>query len=126
MAKIEHKQLVGEEGFVMAAEAIADQIKNRVNKKDQVLKGAENWLSGSKTMNEIRALFVSGSPKFDFSDADFGWGRPRKLEVVSIDEEKYSMSLCKSRDSDGGLEVGMSLPKARMEAFAAIFYHGLT
>ncbi|KAK6131210.1 hypothetical protein DH2020_035047 [Rehmannia glutinosa] len=44
-AKIEHKQLVGDEGFVIAAEAIAEDINKRVkNKKNQVLKGAENWL----------------------------------------------------------------------------------
>ncbi|KAL0410886.1 UNVERIFIED_CONTAM: Malonyl-coenzyme:anthocyanin 5-O-glucoside-6'''-O-malonyltransferase, partial [Sesamum latifolium] len=124
-AKIQHKQLVGGEGFVIAAEAIADQIKNRVNNKEQVLKGAENWLSDIKKMFAIRAIGVSGSPKFDLSSADFGWGRARKLEVVSIDGEKHSMSLCKSRDSEGGLEVGLSLPKARMEAFAAIFEEGL-
>ncbi|KAL0339185.1 UNVERIFIED_CONTAM: Malonyl-coenzyme:anthocyanin 5-O-glucoside-6'''-O-malonyltransferase [Sesamum angustifolium] len=124
-AKIEHKQLVGEEGFVMAAEAIAEQIKNRLNNKEQVLKGAENWLSEVKKMFGVRGMGVSGSPKFDLSSADFGWGRARKLEVVSIDGEKHSMSLCKSRDSEGGLEVGMSLPKPRMEAFAAIFEDGL-
>ncbi|KAK4397972.1 Malonyl-coenzyme:anthocyanin 5-O-glucoside-6'''-O-malonyltransferase [Sesamum angolense] len=124
-AIIEHKQLVGEQGFVMAVEAIADEIKNRVNKKDEVLKGAENWLSEIKEMTGIRSLGVSGSPKFDLSTADFGWGRARKLEVVSIDGEKHSISLCKSRDSEGGLEVGISLPRAQMEAFVAIFDDGL-
>ncbi|KAL0410872.1 UNVERIFIED_CONTAM: Malonyl-coenzyme:anthocyanin 5-O-glucoside-6'''-O-malonyltransferase, partial [Sesamum latifolium] len=125
VAKLEHKQLLGEEGFVIAAEAIADQIKNRVNNKEQVLKDAENWASEMKKVFGIRAFGVSGSPKFDLSSADFGWGRARKLEVVSIDGEKHSISLCKSRDSEGGLEVGLSLPKARMEAFAAIFEEGL-
>ncbi|KAK4397969.1 Malonyl-coenzyme:anthocyanin 5-O-glucoside-6'''-O-malonyltransferase [Sesamum angolense] len=125
LAIMEHIQLVGEEGFVMAAEAIADQIKNRVNNKDEVLKGAENWVSDMRAMNAIRAFWVSGSPKFDLSNADFGWGTARKLEILTIDEEKYSMSLCKSRDSDGGLEIGLSLPKARMEAFATIFDEGL-
>ncbi|KAL0410873.1 UNVERIFIED_CONTAM: Malonyl-coenzyme:anthocyanin 5-O-glucoside-6'''-O-malonyltransferase [Sesamum latifolium] len=61
VAKLEHKQLVGEEGFVIAVEAIADQIKNRVNNKEQVLKGAENWLSDIKKMFGIRAFGVSGS-----------------------------------------------------------------
>ncbi|KAL0306988.1 UNVERIFIED_CONTAM: Malonyl-coenzyme:anthocyanin 5-O-glucoside-6'''-O-malonyltransferase [Sesamum radiatum] len=106
-------------------EAISDEIKNRVNKKDEVLKGAENWLSQIKEMTGIRSLGVSGSPKFDLSTADFGWGRARKLEVVSIDGEKHSISLCKSRDSEGGLEVGISLPAAQMEAFAAIFDNGI-
>ncbi|KAL0306922.1 UNVERIFIED_CONTAM: Malonyl-coenzyme:anthocyanin 5-O-glucoside-6'''-O-malonyltransferase [Sesamum radiatum] len=122
---IEHKQLVGEEGFVTAAEAFADQIINRVNKKDEVLKGAENWLSEVKKLTATRMHAVSGSPKFDLYNADFGWGRARKMEVVSIDGDKHSMSLCKSRDSEGGLEVGLSLPKPRMEAFAAIFEDGL-
>ncbi|KAK4397973.1 Malonyl-coenzyme:anthocyanin 5-O-glucoside-6'''-O-malonyltransferase [Sesamum angolense] len=106
VARIEHKQLVGEQGFVMAVEAIADEIKNRVNKKDEVLKGAENWLSEIKEMTGIRSLGVSGSPKFDLSTADFGWGRARKLEVVSIDGEKHSISLCKSRDSEGDWKLG--------------------
>ncbi|KAI3464079.1 hypothetical protein Pfo_020742 [Paulownia fortunei] len=113
MAKIEHKQ------------AIDQDIKNRVNNKDEVLKGAENWLSNMEKHVGMRALGVSGSPKFDLSSADFGWGRAKKLEVVSIDGENYSMSLCKSRDSDGGLEVGLSLPKERMDAFAALFADGL-
>ncbi|KAL0399897.1 UNVERIFIED_CONTAM: Malonyl-coenzyme:anthocyanin 5-O-glucoside-6'''-O-malonyltransferase [Sesamum radiatum] len=125
LADIEHKQLVGEEGFVIPAEAIVDQIKNRVNKKDEVLKDAKNWLSMPKKLAGARIHMVSGSLKFDFSDADFGWGRARKMEVVTIDGEKHSLSFCKSRDSDGGLEVGLSLPKARMEAFAAIFEDGL-
>ncbi|KAK6157221.1 hypothetical protein DH2020_011469 [Rehmannia glutinosa] len=123
VAKIEHKRLVGEEGFVIAAEAIAEDIKNRANNKDQVLKAAENWMSTDtkKKSIGIRALGVSGSPKFDLASADFGWGRAKKQEILSIDGEKYSMSLCKSIDSDGGLEVGLSLPRERMEAFAAIF-----
>lgn len=126
MAKIEHGKLVGdEEGFVIAAEAIAEDIKNRVNNKDEVLKGAENWLSDLKEFISVSALGVSGSPKSDLCSADFGWGKARKLEVVSIDGEKCSMSLCKSSDSEGGLEVGFSLPKERMDAFAAIFRDGL-
>ncbi|KAK6134832.1 hypothetical protein DH2020_031421 [Rehmannia glutinosa] len=125
IAKIEHIKLVGEEGFVIAAEAIAEDIKNRVNNKDQVLKGAENWLSEFEKLSQVRILGVSGSPKFDLCSADFGWGRAKKLEVLSIDGEKYSMSLCKCADSDGGLEIGLSLPKERMEAFAAIFADGL-
>ncbi|XP_012852381.1 PREDICTED: malonyl-coenzyme:anthocyanin 5-O-glucoside-6'''-O-malonyltransferase-like, partial [Erythranthe guttata] len=123
MARIERKWLVEEEGFVTAVEAIVEDIKNRVNDKDEVLKGAENWLSEMKELGEIRVLGVAGSPKFDLHDADFGWGRAKKVESLSIDVDKYSMSLYKS--VEGGLEIGLSLPKERMEAFAAIFDDGL-
>ncbi|CAA0808643.1 Coumaroyl-CoA\\x3aanthocyanidin 3-O-glucoside-6-O-coumaroyltransferase 1 [Striga hermonthica] len=109
LVKIEHRQLVGGKGFVILVEVVAEDIKNRLNNKHEVLRGAENWISnirelkGSKSM---RGLGVSGSLKFDFSDVDFGWGKARKLEVVSIDGDHYSMSLSKSRDPNGGLEVG--------------------
>ncbi|KAL2496906.1 putative serine/threonine-protein kinase WNK4 [Forsythia ovata] len=42
------------------------------------------------------------------------------LEAVSIDGDN-AISLCKSRESEGGLEVGLSLDKTKMDAFAAIF-----
>ncbi|EYU24853.1 hypothetical protein ABFS82_13G023800 [Erythranthe guttata] len=124
-AEIEHGKLVGEEGLSVAAEYMAEDIKNRINNKDEVLRGVENWMDGSKNHMLDRAVGVSGSPRFDFCDADFGWGRARKLEVVSIDGERCSISLCKSNDSEGGLEIGLSMPKERMDAFAAVFADGL-
>ncbi|KAL8529000.1 hypothetical protein ACS0TY_006462 [Phlomoides rotata] len=89
MAKLEHKEVVGEEGFVITAETIAEEIKNRVNNKDEFLKGAENWMSMMGTFGVMKTMGVSGSPKFDLPNADFGWGKARKLEVVSMDGEKY-------------------------------------
>ncbi|CAA0808625.1 Protein THYLAKOID FORMATION 1- chloroplastic [Striga hermonthica] len=113
--------------LVQAKELLKEYVE-RLNNKHEVLRGAENWISnirelkGSKSMT---GLGVSGSPKFDVSDVDFGWGKARTLEVVSIDGDHYSMSLSKSRDSNGGLEVGLSLPRNRMEAFGAVFAKGL-
>ncbi|KAL1560724.1 malonyl-coenzyme:anthocyanin 5-O-glucoside-6'''-O-malonyltransferase-like [Salvia divinorum] len=73
----------------------------------------------------MRALAVTGSPKFDFAEADFGWGEAAKVEVLSLDSSngEYSMSL--SNSPDGDLGVGMSLPKEMMEAFASMFASGL-
>ncbi|XP_057792478.1 malonyl-coenzyme:anthocyanin 5-O-glucoside-6'''-O-malonyltransferase-like [Salvia miltiorrhiza] len=121
MVKMEHSKV----GFVAAAEAIVDQIKTQVNNKENFLKGSENWLSDMSNFGKMSTFGVSGSPKFDLLNADFGWGKGRRLEVLSMDKEKYSMSLCNSSESDGGLVVGVSLPAERMEAFAAIFAEGL-
>lgn len=122
---LEHEKVVGEDGFVAAAEVAAVGIEKGVKNKDEFLKGPENWLSGLAKFGEWRVMGVSGSPKFNMGDADFGWGKARKYEVVSIDGEKYTISICKSRDFEGGLEVGLSLTKERMEAFAALFVDGL-
>ncbi|KZV52192.1 anthocyanin 5-aromatic acyltransferase-like [Dorcoceras hygrometricum] len=125
IVKVAHGVLVGNEGVAAAAEATSEVIRNKLNKKGEALKGAENWLSNFEQLGPIRSLAVSGSPKFDLYRVDYGFGNARKVEVVSLDGEKYSMSLCKSRDSETGLEVGLSLPKTRMEAFASLFQDGL-
>ncbi|CAA0816100.1 HXXXD-type acyl-transferase family protein [Striga hermonthica] len=122
---IERRRLVGENGFVIEVEAIADPIKNRVNVNNVVLRGAENWLSEIRKLRGMRVFSVSASLKFSFSDVDFGWAKSRKFEIVSVDGEMYSMSLCKSIVSDGGLEIELSLPRGRMEAFGAIFGKGI-
>lgn len=97
MVNLEHSKVAGEEGFLIAAEAISEEIRNRVNNKDAFLKGVENWVSRMVDFGAMRTMGVSGSPKFDLPNADFGWGKARKLEVVSMDGEKYTMSICKSR-----------------------------
>ncbi|KAI3465681.1 hypothetical protein Pfo_022344 [Paulownia fortunei] len=125
LGKNRHQELVGNEGFFMAAQAIAEEIKNRVNDKEKILKGAENWVTEIGSVVQKRMFAVSGSTRVDLYSADFGWGKARKLETLSIDGEKYAMSLSKSGDSEGGLEVGLSLPKVKMDAFAAIFADGI-
>ncbi|KAL2496911.1 Coumaroyl-CoA:anthocyanidin 3-O-glucoside-6''-O-coumaroyltransferase 2 [Forsythia ovata] len=122
--KRKHQELMEKEGFFIAAEAIAEIIRTKVNKKDEMMKGAENWLVYFAELVGKRVLSVAGSPKFDLYEADYGWGRPKKLEAVSIDGDD-SISLCKSRDSEGGLEIGLSLTKNKMDAFSAIFASGL-
>lgn len=125
LVKEDRSRLAAEEGFLAAAEVVGREIREKVNKKGEAVKRMQNWAESSDEMSGKRMLGVSGSPKFDLCAADFGWGEARKMEVLSIDGEKYSMSLCRLRDSGGGLEVGMSLEKERMEAFAAIFAGGI-
>ncbi|CAK9135031.1 unnamed protein product [Ilex paraguariensis] len=124
IATVNCKKLVGDEGFIFAAEAIGEDIRERLYNEEGVLKDAENWLSGGKEINWERTVGVAGSPKFNYYDIDFGWGKPKKFEFVSIDITG-AMSLNGCRDLDGGIEVGLSLPKAQMDAFATIFAGGL-
>ncbi|KAL4323296.1 hypothetical protein GQ457_11G019920 [Hibiscus cannabinus] len=115
-------ELCGEDGIIVAANAIG----NRVNDLDEaVLDGAENWISdwgvfyGSGSEPHV---MVSGSPKLDFYKTDFGWGRARKIEEISIDNAKgNAVWFTQSRDVEGGIEVGLALAKAKMDAFACFF-----
>ncbi|XP_062114116.1 phenolic glucoside malonyltransferase 2-like [Humulus lupulus] len=74
---------------------------------------------------EDRLYSVAGSPRFEvYTISDFGWGRPRKVDMVSIDRSG-GMSLSDTRNGDGEVEVGLVLEKHRMEAFATLFAQGL-
>ncbi|KAK6162467.1 hypothetical protein DH2020_002308 [Rehmannia glutinosa] len=119
-----HGQLKGDGGFLIAVRLIGEVISKKVNNKDEILRDAEKWMSKFSSLNTKRAFGVAGSPKFDLYGTEFGWGKPNKFEVVSIDGTG-SMSLCNSREFEGGLEIGLCLPNKKMEAFAAIFSTGL-
>ncbi|KAJ6755092.1 hypothetical protein OIU79_027663 [Salix purpurea] len=49
-------------------------------------------------------VIVSGSPKLNFHETEFGWGRPEKMEDVSDDKKTRAISLVESRDEKGGIE----------------------
>ncbi|KAL0405773.1 UNVERIFIED_CONTAM: Malonyl-coenzyme:anthocyanin 5-O-glucoside-6'''-O-malonyltransferase [Sesamum latifolium] len=92
---------------------------------EKILAGVENWLTEVGSVVQSHFFAVSGSARVDLYSTDFGWGKARKLETLSIDGENYAMSLCKAGASEGGLEVGLSLPKVKMDAFAAAFADGI-
>ncbi|KAF5754440.1 putative anthocyanin 6''-O-malonyltransferase [Helianthus annuus] len=119
---IKHGELIGENGFVIAAKVIGEGISKMVKNKEGILKDAERWHDDFKI--PARKMGVSGTPKLDFYNIDFGWGKPIKYEVVSIDYSgSVSISACKESAQD--LEIGVSFPCMQMEAFAKIFNDGL-
>ncbi|XP_065860173.1 phenolic glucoside malonyltransferase 1-like [Euphorbia lathyris] len=66
---------------------------------------------------------VSGSPRFGIYGSDFGWGKPDKFQIVSIDRGA-SISMVESRDGNGGIEVGLVLRKNEMDMFLSLFLDG--
>ncbi|KAF3680461.1 hypothetical protein FXO37_03307 [Capsicum annuum] len=89
--------------------------------EEWILNGS--WFKELNTVHRNRTLAVAGSPKHDLYAADFGWGRAAKYEIISIhDDDGISMSLSKSKDFDGDLEVGLSFSKARNECFCCYIH----
>ncbi|XP_062175188.1 anthocyanin 5-aromatic acyltransferase-like [Alnus glutinosa] len=120
MAEI--NELLEDDGIVVAAEVIG----NTVKKLDKaILGGAENWISEWEVLigSELHVL-VSWSPKLDLYETDFGWGKPTKIEEISIDRTR-AISMTESKDLKGGIEVGLALPKSKMDAFGTFFIEGL-
>ncbi|KAF5481182.1 hypothetical protein F2P56_001854 [Juglans regia] len=115
-------ELVGETGFFKAVKVIGDRVSEL---ESGALRGAERWLLDWKEISELgRLVTVAGSPRLGIYDTDFGWGRPKKSEVVQIDVSG-AISLAECRDEDGAIEVGLSLSRTRMNSFNAIFEQSL-
>ncbi|XP_059661989.1 phenolic glucoside malonyltransferase 1-like [Cornus florida] len=111
-------ELLGEDGIVFAAKSIGETTKKL---DGDVLGGGKSWISDGKVLlgSELHVT-VTGSPKVDLYELDFGWGRPRKIEEISIDRSR-AVSLTESRDVEGGIEIGLALSKPKMDAFASLF-----
>lgn len=126
VAESSHGVIKGEGGFVAAAKLVGEVIRDKVNKKGELMRDADEWVVKLSSLMAKRGFGVAGSPKFDLYGADFGWGKAAKYEAVSIDGDgSVSISLCKSREFEGGLEMGVCLPQRGMDAFASVFYDGL-
>lgn len=118
----ETKVLLGEDGLTVAINAICEAVKSL---DDGVLSGAENWIKPLYSVGgDEKVLSVAGSPCFEVYETDFGWGRPNKVEVVSI-EGTGAMSMSESKDGAGGVDVGLVLEKNSMQVFATLFAEGL-
>ncbi|KAF9675604.1 hypothetical protein SADUNF_Sadunf09G0049500 [Salix dunnii] len=115
-------ELMGEDGIIIAANAIGSTIR-RLDK--EMCGGAEKWISEWEVMlgSAIHTI-VSGSPKLDLYETDFGWRRPKKIEDISIDKMR-AISLIESRDEKGGIEVGLALPAGQMDAFKTLLIQEL-
>lgn len=85
LGKVDHGELVGEDGMLAAAEAVAKSIRERVSGSKNILEDAENWIAEAALVQQRSVLAVSGSARVDLYGTDFGWGKARKLEVLSID-----------------------------------------
>ncbi|TKY50178.1 Phenolic glucoside malonyltransferase 2 [Spatholobus suberectus] len=114
-------EVLGSDGFVKGLEGISDALNGL---ESGVLNGAENWMSKIQGVMGDRLFSIAGSPRFEVYGVDFGWGRPRKVDVTSVDKTG-AFSLAESRDLSGGIEIALALNKGQMEAFSALFNQGL-
>ena len=117
-------RLIDEDGFIVAANLIGGTIQEKIGRKKEIWEGLERWYQNISSINIERIVGVAGSPRFAVYAIDFGLGKLQKREFISIDETR-SISLHKGKDNKRDIEVGLSLPKIKMDAFATIFTSGL-
>ncbi|KAF6145371.1 hypothetical protein GIB67_038962 [Kingdonia uniflora] len=113
--------LVGEDGIAGAAEVIRNGIQG-MKDDDGLLKRAANYFASIQSAGSERICTVAGSPHLKVYDTDFGWGKPKKSEVVSIRDAR-TISFAERGDGQVGVgvEVGLALKESEMDVFASIF-----
>ncbi|KAI4352455.1 hypothetical protein L6164_006705 [Bauhinia variegata] len=123
MTNAEAEDFDKEDGLAIVAKKIHNKI--RMLEKG-VLDEAETVFSKWKSMASkgTRGIGVGGSTRFGVYGIDFGWGRPVKVEIVTIDTNGL-ITMAESKDGNSGVEVGLLLSKHEMDRFASSFHAGL-
>ncbi|KAJ4778202.1 HXXXD-type acyl-transferase family protein [Rhynchospora pubera] len=116
------KDLLSENGVVSGAIEIGKSIKGLEN---GVLDGAELWLKKILSILPNQPMSIGGSPRFRVYDVDFGFGKPNKVEMLSIAKTPGTVSLSESGAEEGGIEIGVVLPRDEIERFSSCFLGGL-
>lgn len=122
IVETEYENFTHEDGLVIVARKINDKIK----KMDEgVLEGMETLIFRLMAMKRegIQTLGVAGSTRLGVYEIDFGFGRPEKVEIASIDRG-LTIGLAESKDLRGGVEVGLVLDKHVMGEFHSLFHEG--
>ncbi|WCJ22791.1 HXXXD-type acyl-transferase family protein [Euphorbia peplus] len=114
---------VSENAVYIIAKRISDLVTELATKG--ALEGAKERHERLKNVGEeVQTILTVGSPKFLYYEDDFGWGKPAKVENTSIDRVS-GFQFKDSRDGDGGIEIGLVLPRSEMETFSLLFDRGV-
>jgi Transferase family len=116
------EDLLSENGVTNGAIAIGKSIKGLEN---AVLDCAEGWLKKILSILPNQPMSVGGSPRFRVYDVDFGFGKPKNVEIVSIAKTPGAISLSESGTEEGGIDIGIVLPRDEMDSFIFCFSDGL-
>ncbi|KAJ4971940.1 hypothetical protein NE237_005039 [Protea cynaroides] len=103
----------------------SDLIKGGIPVAAQLMKFAVQEVEAKKRI--LKVLAAAGSPQFGLYKIDLGFGRPKKLEMASIDRTG-AMFMKESSNLYGGIEFDLVLNRQEMDAFVSLFvdgFHGL-
>ncbi|XP_066325921.1 malonyl-CoA:anthocyanidin 5-O-glucoside-6''-O-malonyltransferase-like [Miscanthus floridulus] len=107
--------LDGARGLLAASRAIQAAVAEM---EAAPLAGTERWLEKMMGLPFTRLCNVAASPRFRVYEAsDFGFGRPARVELVSMNHDGEMVLVGGRRD--GEVQLSVSLDPARMDEFKA-------
>ncbi|XP_047149135.1 phenolic glucoside malonyltransferase 1-like [Vigna umbellata] len=125
LADVKPSAFIEKEGFVIIAKSIHNKIKE-ISDNGVFHKGDETGRRYAALAQErAEILGTSGSNRFGVYQFDFGWGKPSKVEITSVDRA-LTIGLADHRNAKGGVEIGIVLKRPVMELFGTLFRGGLS
>ncbi|XP_010247206.1 PREDICTED: phenolic glucoside malonyltransferase 2-like [Nelumbo nucifera] len=122
VVKAERDDLLEHDAIAKAAKLIEEKTKQL---EKGIFDGAEFWLSHILSAGADPKFGAAGSNHLGFYEADFGWGRPKKVELVSIDRSGL-LFIAENPNDRGGAEISLTLEKHEMDVFSSMFCNGLS
>ncbi|KAK4280328.1 hypothetical protein QN277_011964 [Acacia crassicarpa] len=121
MINIVAEDIVKEEGMVIMAKKLKSEIRRFLEKRS-VLNEAEALIGKWKSMasNRTRGIALGGFYRFGVYKTDFGWGKPVKVEIATVDTNGL-VTMAETREGNGGIEFGLLLYKHELDLFASSF-----
>ncbi|XP_062192834.1 phenolic glucoside malonyltransferase 2-like [Phragmites australis] len=115
MATADAGELLGERGLLRAARAIQAAVAEM---EAAPLAGTDRWMERMMKLPFARVANVAASPRFRvYEAADLGFGRPARVELVSMNHDGEMVLVGGRRN--GEVQLSVSLDPARMDAFKA-------
>ncbi|GJN39558.1 hypothetical protein PR202_gb28683 [Eleusine coracana subsp. coracana] len=113
LATADAGEILGARGLLAAARAVQASVKEM---EAAPLAGTERWIERVMQLPFSRLANVAASPRFRVYEAsDFGFGRPQRVELVSMNHDG-EMVLVGGR-GDGEVQLSVSLDPARIDEF---------
>ena len=115
-------ELTGKNGLSHACTVIRKSISD--TGKDP-LSDCEHWFTDLKALLvSERTMNAASSPRFQVYETDFGWGRPDRCEMISMNRDgEFALHGGKEK---GTIQMSIALNPNHMEAFTKIFLDGLS
>ncbi|KAJ3692582.1 hypothetical protein LUZ60_011677 [Juncus effusus] len=105
------------DGLLHTTIAVQKAIKDSL---EEALKGSEDWLDRLFKLPPERITNIATSPRFKVYDTDFGWGKPSRLELVSMSRDG-AVVLVGAKDGNG-VQVSVCLDWSCFDAFESCFF----
>ncbi|KAG4922733.1 hypothetical protein JHK86_051546 [Glycine max] len=115
---------IKEEAFAIVAKSIHSKIKMILD--EGIFHGMESAFSRYESLGKdgVEIMGIAGSNRFGVYGTDFGWGKPAKVEIASVDRA-LTIGFAESKDGNDGVQVGLVLKKHVMDLFCTLFRQGM-